>query len=638
MCYEVAVEMCGIAGVFSTSSGPVDQSQQNVAKMVRILAHRGPDDNGLWSAPSGFIVMGHCRLSILDLSQEGRQPMVSSCGRYVISFNGEIYNYVELKEILRKSGVQFRGNSDTEVLLEAIVAWGMTETLNKLVGMFAFALWDKSEQKLILARDRAGKKPLYYLKTRESLCFASELKALKAAGGIDFELDEDALYQYLTFGYIPAPKTIYKDVFKIPAGHYMTVDKKLDQVLQPYWKAAWGEKIVISFDDAVDEADRLLKEAVKIRLRADVPVGCFLSGGIDSGLLAAISSNEMGKSLKTFTVSFQDGSFDESSLADLVAKRYKTDHHVFALSPNLKEILPQVVRAYDEPFADPSAIPSYCISQEARKYLKVVLNGEGGDELFGGYRRHLAVKCYNLFGSYFNLLPEKFYRKLGKILPQPKVFRSKYAFLHRFVRGIVRDPFERYIAWCADGFGEVEKESLYSHLGQQGSSIQFLSQRYQAISHINTLDHFMAIDFLFNMHNDMLVKMDIATMSHGLEGRNPFLDHRLIEWATALPPEIRMKGFKTKPILRKLSERYLPEAIVSAPKRGFEIPLIQWLRKDLFDMVYSTCLSPNGIVMDLFDKKYVESLLLEKQKLDSDRWSKRVWILFMLAMWNESTK
>ena len=604
-----------------------------------MLAHRGPDDYGFWADPSGQILLGHCRLAIIDLSVDGHQPMVSSCKRYTVSFNGEIYNYVELKDELENLGSRFRGNSDTEVLLEAVSYWGIFKALNKFIGMFAIALWDNDEKRLILARDRAGKKPLYYLRNQESLYFVSELKALKVVDGLRFQLDYDSIYQYLTFGYIPAPKTIYKDVLKVPAGHYITFDHSLSPKIEPYWNIVWEKKRQISFDDAVTEADSLLKETVKIRLRADVPVGCFLSGGIDSGLLTAIASNQMDKPLKTFTVSFKDEFFDESPLADLIAKQYKTDHHVIRLSPDLKDILPKVAMAYDEPFADPSAVPSYCVSEEASKHLKVVLNGEGGDELFGGYRRYIAVKWFSQFGSFSKLLPESYCRMLTNILPQPKTFRSKYAFTHRFIRGIVDDPFERYIAWCVDGFNEIEKGHLYKSLNNTyNSSVKLLSEKYGTISHLNPLDHFMAIDFLLNMQDDMLVKMDIATMSHGLEGRNPFLDHRVIEWAISLPSGIRMKGTNTKPILRELAKRYLPAEIVNAPKRGFEIPLIKWLQNDLREMVHSMCLSSNGIIYDLFDGKYVESLLQEKQLLDPDRWSKRVWILFMLAMWEAANK
>lgn len=631
--------MCGIAGVLSKLSANTERLSGQVKRMVQVLGHRGPDDQGIWADPTGRIILGHCRLAIIDLTPEGHQPMVSGCGRYVISLNGEIYNFLELRNELEKAKVRFRGHSDTEVLIEAISHWGVTKTLDRIVGMFAFALWDSIESKVILARDRAGKKPLYYLKDKGSIYFASELKALRALNDIDFSLDYDSIYQYLTFGYVPAPKTIFTNVSEIPAGHYMIIDSNLNIELKSYWDLTWGKKRQITFKKAVEEADHLLNEAVKIRLRADVPLGCFLSGGIDSGLLAAMASMQMDSTLKTFTVSFSEGTFDESSLANIVAKKYGTDHHVITLSPNLEDVLPKVVKAYDEPFADASAVPSYCISEEAGKHIRVVLNGEGGDELFGGYRRHVAIKLYSHFKNLFALMPEKFWSMVNESLPQPRSFRSRYAFLHRFLRGVVKDPFNRYIAWCVDGFDEIEKGSLYrSSNDGYFSSTDLLKSKYGDLEKIHPIDHFMAMDFLLNMHDDMLVKMDIATMAHGLEGRNPFLDHRIIEWAIGLPPDIRMKGANTKPILRELAKRYLPMEIVNAPKRGFEIPLISWLRKDLFHMVHDICLSPNGIVLDLFNRNYVESLLNEKTDLDPDRWSRRVWTLFMLGMWENESK
>jgi asparagine synthase (glutamine-hydrolysing) len=631
--------MCGIAGCFSPLLNNVEELSTAVGKMIRELRHRGPDDQGMWTDPRGRIILGHRRLSIIDLSLEGHQPMASGCGRWVISLNGEIYNFLELRRKLEILGVRFRGHSDTEVFLEAISQWGIEKTLTNVVGMFAFALWDTENGRLVLCRDRAGKKPLYYLENNETLYFASEIKAFKVLDDIHLSLDHGSLYQYLTFGYVPAPKTIYEDVLEVPAGHYMIIDQKFNFDIQPYWNITWNRKISTTFDNAIEEANRLLNEAVKIRLRADVPVGCFLSGGIDSGLLTAIASRQLAQPLKTFTVSFTDGTFDESSLADLVAKKYETDHYVLTLSPRLEDILPKVVNAYDEPFADPSAIPSYCVSAEASKHVKVILNGEGGDELFGGYRRHIAIKLYSYFEDFFEFMPEIFWDTVNKNLPQPKAFRSKYAFFHRFMRGLVRNPFNRYMAWCVDGFHESEKASLFKRMDREyWSSVDLLTEKYEMLELLHPLDHFMAMDFLLAMHDDMLVKMDIATMAHGLEGRNPFLDHRLIEWAISLAPAIRMKGVNTKPILRELAKRYLPAPVVTAPKRGFEIPLIRWLRHDLSQMVSDVCLSSDGILLELFNKDYVEKLLFEKHHLDPDRWSRRVWTLFMLALWGNQNR
>lgn len=628
--------MCGIAGIISKEPfNPEDRSAM-VSCMVQALRHRGPDDQGCWTDAAGRAALGHCRLAIIDLTPEGHQPRVSHDGRYVMVFNGEIYNYLELRQELARSGVPFHGHSDTEVLLEAIASWGVEVTLPRLVGMFAFAVWDESDQALILARDRAGKKPLYYVSQPGRFYFSSELKALRALP-IGLSLDGEAVYQYLTFGFVPSPRTIYREAGEVLAGHWMRLDAQKGLTAQPYWQLSWDRKRQVSFSEAVEEADYLLKDAVRLRLRADVPVGCFLSGGIDSGLLTAMASLELNRPLKTFTVAFSEGPFDETGLARQVADRYGTKHHVIQLSPDLNEVLPHLVKTYDQPLADASIIPSYCISQEARKFVKVVLNGEGGDELFGGYRRQMAVKWFTQAQGLLDLMPDLGWHAVSRWLPPPKTQRSRYAFLHRFIRGLGHDPFHRYIVWSVDGFLEEEKASLYrSSLPPQTASLKVLKEQFGHLAHLDPLDFSMALDFLFQMENDMLVKMDLATMAHGLEGRNPFLDHHLVEWSAALPPGIRHKGLGSKPLLRALARRYLPPEVASVPKRGFEIPLVTWLRRDLFDMVHDACLAGNGLIRELFDRSSLESLLFERRPLDPDRWSRRVFTLFMLALWGEA--
>ena len=598
--------------------------------MVESQVHRGPDDHGVWIDPAGIVSLGHCRLAIIDLSPRGRQPMISSCGRYVVVLNGEIYNYLELKDLLRQEGVGFQGSSDTEVLLAGISAWGLEVTLERVIGMFAIGLWDTQDRKLYLVRDRAGKKPLYYLKKGDELYFASEMKAFKALEDISLSVSEGEIYQYLTFGYIPSPRTVYREVEEVRAGHYLVVGGKEGPVEHRYWSLPKRDNnLKLDFREAVEETERILKEAVKIRLRTHVPLGCFLSGGVDSGLLTAFASLQMGEKLRTFTVSLEDDRMDESGSAELVARRYATDHHVLRVRADAENNLFELIKAYDEPFADPSAIPSLCVSAEARKHVKVVINGEGGDELFGGYRRHLAMKFSDKVPSWFSFLT-----RIN--LPQPKVYRSPYAFAHRFLRGLDKDPYDRYIAWCVDGFSEGEKERLYKILPENRRSPKdILRQKETDLTAEDPFSRFVAWDFVLNMHDDMLVKMDIATMAHGLEGRNPFLDHRLIEWAFRIPKQILLKGFHTKPILRAIARKYLPREVSTAPKRGFEIPIIEWLRRDLYGLVRDVCLARRGIVVELFDRSYLEDLLAERLPLDPDRWSRRVWMILILALWGE---
>ncbi len=629
--------MCGLAGSLYLEPRNLENAQREVRQMIQTQQHRGPDGQGYWRADSGRIFMGHCRLAIIDLSPAGQQPMASPDGRYVISFNGEIYNYLELKQELQERGIQFRGSSDTEVLLAATACWGVERALIKLVGMFAFVLWDKLENRLFLARDRAGKKPLYYHQTPVALHFASEHKSFKVLPEIKLSYDQVSIRHYLSFGYIPAPRTIYREVTEVPAGHYLEVTSKLQVTARSYWRPDWGGQRQMGFAAAVEETERLLKEAVRVRLRADVPVGCFLSGGIDSGLLTAFASLQLDHPIQTFTVSLQEGAFDESPLARLVAEKYQTKHNVIRLSPQLREVLPQIIRAHDDPLADPSIIPAYLISQEARKLLKVVLNGEGGDELFGGYRRQLAMKWFSQAQAALDLIPNKGWRKLSALMPPPQEFRSRYAFIHRFLRGLGQDLPERYLAWTMDGFTEDEKERLYGSGHRPApSSVQFLRHALEHLSQLAPLQRFLALDFLLNMHDDMLVKMDISTMAHGLEGRNPFLDHRLVEWAILLPPGVKFRGLHTKAVLRALAHRYLPREVATAPKRGFEIPLIEWLRKDLREMVYDYCWASPGVILGLFNRDYLEKLLAERLPLDPDRWSRRVFTLLVLGMWEET--
>jgi asparagine synthase (glutamine-hydrolysing) len=563
--------------------------------------------------------------------------MVSSCGRYVIAFNGEIYNFLELRKDLTGLGFELRGNSDTEVLLEAISHWGLEPTLSKSVGMFAFALWDRHGQKLFLVRDRLGKKPLYYMERDGALYFASEIKALKELVYDYLRMDESSVGHYLTCGYVPSPFTIYEDILEIPPAHYATWNNTLQSVCKPYWTVEWQPKIDVSFDQALEQTEALLQDAIRLRLVSDVPLGYFLSGGIDSGLCVALASQVANTELLTFTVRVDSEDIDESPLAKLVAERYGTRHHVLQVTTDLENDLPKVVAAYDDPFSDPSAIPTYLISREARRHVKVVINGDGGDEVFAGYRRHRAIFLFSRYRSLFSAIPANCLRLLTRVLPIPGKFRSPYAFLHRFLRGVQEDPFERYISWCVDGFDEKEKIEMGFNSDQNtnNSTLTFLAQKFVSLNGLDPIDHFMALDLIFNLPGALLVKMDIASMAHGLEARSPFLDHRLVEYASRLSSDLKLRGANPKAILRRIAKKYLPTAVANAPKRGFEIPLVQWLREDLFDMVRDVCLSPNGIVVGLLERKYVENLICGSHRLDPARWARRVWILFILGLWDQ---
>jgi asparagine synthase (glutamine-hydrolysing) len=595
--------------------------------MAGTLAHRGPDHQGEWATEDGRVGLAHRRLSIIDLSPAGCQPMRSPSGRFQIVFNGEIYNYLELRDELRSAGRAFSTNSDTEVLLAAFEHWGVTATLRKVSGMFAFALWDVAERRLLLARDRAGKKPLYIADRGDRVFFASEMKALLAVGVPD-DVDHEALHHYLSLAYVPRPRTIYSAIREVPPGSVMVIDEKLHATVESYWRLPAPASGGVPFDEAVEETERRLREAVRIRLRADVPVGIFLSGGIDSGLLVALASQEASQPLRTFTVRFGEQRFDESAKARLVAERYGTEHTIITTETAAESLISRVAAAYDEPFGDPSAVPTYAVAEAASKHLRVVLNGEGADELFAGYRRAWAARLMSSVG----FVPRGLARGVHAVMPAPRRFRTPYAFAHRFIGGLHAGLGERYIIWSSDGFSETEKRRLYREPFAVEPTSETLGDN---LIEGSELSRFMAMDFIVGMADCLLVKMDIATMAHSLEARCPFLDHHVVEWAASLPRDVVFQGRNTKPILRALAAKYLPQEIVTGPKHGFEIPLADWIDGPLSSLVRDSLMSRNGMIADLFDRSTIEALVDGRETADRERRAKHIWILMMLAQWDE---
>lgn len=622
--------MCGIAGML----GQPDTSR--LAGAIDTLRHRGPDSEGTWTDPPQTIGLAHTRLSIIDLPGGG-QPLFNEDSTIAVVFNGEIYNYVELRSELATRGHRLRTESDTEVLVHLYEDRG-SDMVHALRGMFAFALWDSQRKRLLLARDRLGVKPLYYAADDATFCFASEIPAVRALMPATPRLNDQALSDYLSWGHVPAPQTIYEGIRALPPGHRLIADIGAKPTIERYWQIPRPASAkALSPGEAEHDIETHLRQAVRLRLRSDVPVGVFLSGGIDSGLVAALAAEHHPGRLTTLSVGFEDDVFDERPLARQVADRYDTDHHELIIQPDPSDVLPKLTAAYAQPYADSSAIPSYCLAEVARQHRKVVLNGDGGDESLAGYRRYVATWLAERLRP-FSHAP-RVWRIVDRLLPRASSFRTRSAFVRRFVRGLALPEAERLMAWGNDSFTEQEKHHLS---GANGDWLAACEPSRHPIDSLLTnedapddaLARHLWIDAQTLLPDDLLVKMDIATMAHGLEARSPLLDHVVFEAAAGLPSRLRLNGLTTKPILRRIAVRHLPPAVVGSPKRGFEVPLIRWLHEDLRPLRDDLLLQPTGLLRERFDPAAIQALVHNQDGLDPGRWARRVWTLMMLALWD----
>jgi asparagine synthase (glutamine-hydrolysing) len=623
--------MCGIAGIIHPDTATQTPLTRQMLDRIR---HRGPDHSAIQSGPGW--VFGHARLSIIDLGETGHQPMRNEDGSVWVVFNGEIYNYVELREELRARGHVLRGTSDTEVIPHLYEEFG-DGFVTRLRGMFAIALWDEKRRRLLLARDRAGKKPLFYAPIPGGIAFASEMKALFAVPGADLEIRAQGIHDYLTFGDVPGPETVYRGIARVPPATVLTRDNSGVIGQTRYWSPEFLPKLNISAREAEDEIYRLLQCSVRLRLRSDVPVGCFLSGGIDSGLITAIASQMLDHPLKTFSVGFHEDEFDERPLAAMVARKFQTDHTELLLEARLGENLAAIIGQYDEPFADPSAVPSFAVAAAAGGSIKVVLNGDGADEVFGGYRHFIAARRIAMLGRLGGSAGRGLCAALARALPPPGNGRSGYQFVHRTLRALGRGAEERYSVLTADLLDEADKAWL--HGAAHGLAVQPLltAMRHIAadrerITGLGPIDAMLLRDFRHLLGDAHLVKMDIASMAHSLEARSPFMDHELIEFAARLPESIKLPGAITKPLLRGIAARLLPDEIVNAPKRGFEIPLLRWMRGDLNAMLIERVTDPSSYAMTHFDRSRV-GRLLDGVGWDAKRWAAVAWSLLCLEIW-----
>lgn len=592
--------MCGFAGVLDAATPREDALRGCARRMAATLAHRGPDDAGDWADAAAGVALGFRRLSIVDLSPEGHQPMASAGGRFVIAFNGEVYNHVELRRELERAGARFRGRSDTEVMLAAFERWGVRASLPRFVGMFAFAVWDAAERTLHLARDRMGIKPLFIHHRSGRVLFGSELKALRACDEFDAAVDPDALAAYLRHLYVPAPGCILRGVLKLPPGTLLSIrDARAPlPAPEPWWSAREaalaGARDPFGGDEgeAVDETERVIGDAVALRMRADVPLGAFLSGGIDSSLVVALMQARSVRPVRTFTIGFGEADWDESAHALAVARHLGTDHTALRLSAaDALDLVPALPDLFDEPLADPSGLPTLLVSRLARAHVTVALSGDGGDELFAGYHRYLqgesAIRRALRVPRWFRVAGAAGVRRVS-----PAGWDGAFARLGPLVPPSLRhrlpgEKLHKLAALAEERGAPGMYRSLVSQWSHPASLVPGAAEgggpadEVMARAPLPLLERMMLADQLGYLPDDLLAKVDRASMAVGLEARVPLLDHRVVEWSWRLPRALKTRGGAGKWVLRRILHRHVPPALVERPKMGFSVPIGDWLRGPL---------------------------------------------------------
>jgi asparagine synthase (glutamine-hydrolysing) len=646
--------MCGIAGVFYRGGDKVDP--QVLVRMTRTLAHRGPDEEGYflnsmtpgaWAQSDvtrdatlrghidggpGHVGLGHRRLAIIDLSS-GQQPLSNEDGTVWVTFNGEIYNFQSLVAELEAKGHRFRTRSDTEVIVHAWEEWG-EEAVKRFRGMFVFALWDERRQTLWVARDRVGKKPLYYLLDDDRLVFASEIKAILEMPGVSRDLDVTALSDYLSLLYVPSPKTIFKSIRKLPAAHQMMVTR--DRVnISSYWDLTFQPRSSASEGRIVEDLLGLLEEATRMRMISEVPLGAFLSGGVDSSAVVSMMAGASERPVLTNSISFSVAKYNEVEYARRVAELYKTDHHEFHVTPEAIRVIEKLAWHYDEPFADSSAVPTYYVSETARKRVTVALSGDGGDENFAGYRRYWFDQRENsVRGLVPAALRQPLFSALGRLYPKadylPQIFRGK-----AFLSNIARDPVDAYF-FSVSAFSPEDKhavlgEDVRRRLTDYRTSDLFheVYGQAQADDHLSKVQY---LDIKTYLCEDILTKVDRASMAVSLEVRCPVLDHVFMEYAAGIPPELKLKGSDSKHIFKKALRGRLPEDILYRPKMGFGVPVAEWLRKDLRGYARGLVLD-GGATRRYLDTANVERLWREHESGLRNR-ATELWAIMMLNLWH----
>lgn len=594
------------------------------------VSHRGPDDQGIFTDKN--VGLGHARLSIIDLSPAGHQPMPDDTGRFWIVFNGEIYNFLELRKELENAGVKFRSKTDTEVIIHLYKKYGV-DCLKLLRGMFAFAIWDKEKQVLFLARDRVGKKPLKYYSDGKVFLFASELKAILQNPEVKKEIDWPAIDEYLTYQYVPHPKTGFKNIFKLEPGHYLLIKSDGTIKKEKYWQIDYSKKLNLSESEWEKAVLEKLKESVKTRLISDVPLGAHLSGGIDSSVIVALMAGEMKEPVKTFSIGFKEDDYNELPYARLVAEKYKTEHQEFIIEPNAIEILKKLAYHYEEPYADSSALPTWHLSELTKKHVTVALNGDGGDENFVGYGRYNAMKLfYQLkalpLKNQMQFLNKHLYRLTGI-----KIFRKGWRFLEAYGKNPL-DFYLRIISYLSqDDKGLIYGPDLLEKTGNSRWQ-SFLEEKFSEAKNLEKLDQILYTDINSYLPDDLLVKVDIASMAHALEIRSPFLDHEFMELTAQIPANLKLKGHNKKYLLKKLAYKLLPKECIDRPKQGFGVPLEYWFRGELENHLKERLLDKSFLDYG-FKKEGLEKLITDHKEKRRNN-ANQLWALLTLSYWLEN--
>jgi asparagine synthase (glutamine-hydrolysing) len=626
--------MCGITGELSfRGRAPVER--EAIVAMRDELVHRGPDSEGVYVDPHGRAGLGFRRLRIIDLSANASQPMANEDGTVRMVFNGEVYNFKQLREGLIARGHQFRSQSDSETIIHLYEEQG-ADAIKELDGMFALAIWDERRARLLLARDRAGKKPLFYYRDGERLAFASEMKAFFAHPEIRLDVDRDAIPYYFIYGYVPTPQTFYKNVRQVEPGTLLMVDIEGQTTEQRYWSlpAKSAERVAAeapSRAEATAEVRELVTRAVERRLMSDVPLGAFLSGGVDSSIVVGVMSQLMTEPVKTFSIGFEgDPAYDETSYARIVANKFKTDHTEFVVGPSHVDLIEKLIWHHDGPFGDSSAVPTYIVSELTRRHVTVVLTGDGGDELFAGYIRFYAA-----------ILSEQIPRPVGQLLngafallPTPAQDKHPIARAQRFFRAMSLPFYDRITRWSSLFFNDLDRllDADFVRSIAPIEPLRYMASERAAMEPLSPLGRVLHINFMSYLLDDLLIKMDRCSMANSLEARSPFLDKALIEYVMTLPDHYKMQRGKTKVILKDAFSDLLPPEIQTRGKMGFSIPLGTWFRGDLRDYLRDLLLSSEARYTEYLSASYVHDLV-ERHQSGRDNLGNQLWSIMCFELW-----